>query len=103
MIFVANVLLYINEFLENKLNWFYFIKNYLCLIFFPLFVFFLSIGRNIVIKLLLFFISFSFLFIVGLDHFVQSVFGTRFLFSTVGTFCFQYCFGQNVYLLIFSR
>ena len=86
MIFVANVLLYINEFLENKLNWFYFIKNYLCLIFFPLFVFFLSIGRNIVIKLLLFFISFSFLFIVGLDHFVQSVFGTRFLFSTVGTF-----------------
>ena len=86
LIFVANSLLYIKEFSEKKENVFYFIKNYSCLILFPLLVFFLAIGRNIAIRLLLFFISFAFLFIVGIDHFVQSVFGTRFLFSTVGTF-----------------
>ena len=83
---VANILIFYNDLTENFWTWFYFIKNYLCLVAIPLLVYFFTLRLKFIARLFIFIVTLLFLFIIGVDHFVQSVFGTRFLFSTVGTY-----------------
>lgn len=72
-------------FLDQYEDIFYLIKNLAVLIFIPIFVFFVSYKLKIN-KVFMATLVIAFLIFVGIDHFVQNTFGTRFLYSYVGKF-----------------
>lgn len=86
LICLSNLIIYVNGILENIETLFYFLKNYLFIVIVPLLIYFFSLQAKFAARLIFFIVSLVFLLIVGVDHFVQSIFGTRLLFSTVGTF-----------------
>ena len=62
------------------------LKNHLWILLLPLTIFLLSLKANNKIRYIALGCSFLFMLFIGIDHFVQVVFGTRFLYNTVGQF-----------------
>lgn len=65
---------------------FFIIKNNFVIIIFPLLMFILSVKTNKKTRWIMYVISIAFFIFIGIDHFVQNIFGTRFLYESVGTF-----------------
>lgn len=63
-----------------------FLKNYSLIILLPILLFGGVAKTNKYIKSFICILSVVFLFLIGIDHFVQDVFGTRFLFGFIETF-----------------
>lgn len=74
------------EITESYINIIYLVKNYLCLMLLPIVLFLIGRSLKFALRFILFLFAFIFLFEIGIDHFVQNIFGTRFLFDSVGTF-----------------
>ena len=64
----------------------YIIKNYFFIILLPLIVYVCTCKCRFAYRLAGCILVFAFLFFIGIDHFVQNVFGTRFLFGYVSKF-----------------
>lgn len=63
-----------------------FLKNNLIIILVPLIIYFYSSSFNKISKFIMALAVFLFLLFIGIDHFVQNVFGNRFLISYADTF-----------------
>lgn len=87
MLFVTSLLL-VNqaEIASNEVNIFFILKNNLGLIVLPIFVYIFFFNCNRIIRVLGYILAFSIMLLVGIDLFVQNIFGTRFLYDTIGTY-----------------
>ena len=81
--FVMN---YKNDIVKDFVGILYILKNYFSILLFPIVCVFYGHKQNLIIKISLFGIAFTFLFFVGIDHFIHTIFGNRFLFDYIGKF-----------------
>ena len=73
-------------FTDNLDSIVYIVKNYLFIILLPLIVYFCTNKCKSVYRIVGCIFVFVFLLFIGIDHFVQNVFGTRFLYGYFGKF-----------------
>lgn len=71
----------------NFVHFFLYLKNNLAIIFLPILVVMVSSSfKKVYNKIIFCLLTFLFLFFIGIDHFIQSVFGTRFLYNYINKF-----------------
>ena len=80
------LLVYYNELRNCKENILFLLKNYVPIILFPLTLCLFFYNFNKIVRIFVFAFSLFFIFIIGVDHFIQSLLDTRFLFDSVGAF-----------------
>lgn len=88
--------LYNKEILFDEYNFGILIKNHLFILVIPIAIYIFSFNKKNIIKFLSCLFSILFMVFWGIDHFVQVVFGTRFLYSYIGQFA-----GETVHGLPF--
>lgn len=71
---------------ENMGNGVFVIKNNLCLFLFPLILYLFSLTFSKFIRIITFLFCVVFLFLIGIDNFVQNLFGARFIYDSLGGF-----------------